>query len=75
MKTRDKIIDTAIRLFNKRGTKAISTNRITAATGISPGNLYYHFRSKQDIIRAIFEQMDAYGVEQYQIILNKYQEQ
>jgi len=72
MKTRDKIIDTAIRLFNARGTKAISTNHIAAATGISPGNLYYHFRNKEDIIRAFFEQMDAYGVEQYQAILNNY---
>ncbi|EKD38117.1 MAG: TetR family transcriptional regulator [uncultured bacterium] len=72
MKTRDKIIDTAIQLFNEQGTKAISTNHIAAATSISPGNLYYHFRNKEDIIRAIFEQMDAYGVEQYQIILDKY---
>jgi AcrR family transcriptional regulator len=72
MKTRDKIIDTAIQLFNEQGTKAISTNHIAATTCISPGNLYYHFRNKEDIIRAIFEQMDAYGVEQYQIILDKY---
>lgn len=72
MKTRDKIIDTAIQLFNEQGTKAISTNHIAAAASISPGNLYYHFRNKEDIIRAIFEQLDAYGVEQYQIILDKY---
>ena len=73
MKTRDKIIDTAIQLFNEQGTKAVSTNHIATAIGISPGNLYYHFRNKEDIIRAIFEQMDAYGLEQYQSILNKYQ--
>ena len=73
MKTRDKIIDTAIQLFNEQGTKAVSTNHIATAVGISPGNLYYHFRNKEDIIRAIFEQMDAYGLEQYQSILNKYQ--
>lgn len=72
MKTRDKIIDIAVQLFNEHGTKAISTNHIAAAAGISPGNLYYHFRNKEDIIRSIFEQMDAYGVEQYQIILNNY---
>ena len=72
MKTRDKIINTAIQLFNEQGTKAVSTNHIASAIGISPGNLYYHFRNKEDIIRAIFEQMDAYGLEQYQIILNKY---
>ena len=73
MKTRDKIIDTAIQLFNEEGTKAVSTNHIASAVGISPGNLYYHFRNKEDIIRAIFEQMDAYGLEQYQLILDKYQ--
>lgn len=73
MKTRDKIINTAIQLFNEQGTKAVSTNHIAIAIGISPGNLYYHFRNKEDIIRAIFEQMDAYGLEQYQGILNTYQ--
>jgi len=73
MKTPDKIIETAIQLFNEQGTKAVTTNHIAAAVGISPGNLYYHFRNKEDIIRAIFEQMDAYGLEQYQIILDKFQ--
>lgn len=72
MKTRDKIIETALQLFNELGTKMVSTNHIAAATGISPGNLYYHFRNKEDIIRAIFEQMDTYGIEQYQLILDKY---
>ena len=53
MKTKDKIIATAINLFNLHGTKAISTNHIAKEMGISPGNLYYHFRSKNDIIRSI----------------------
>jgi len=53
MKTKDKIIATAINLFNIYGTKAISTNHIAKEMGISPGNLYYHFRSKNDIIRSI----------------------
>jgi len=72
MKTRDKIIDIAVTLFNERGTGAVSTNHIAAAAGISPGNLYYHFRNKEDIIRAVFEQMDIYGVKQYQLILDDY---
>lgn len=70
MKTPDKIIDSALRLFNEQGTKAVSTNHIAAAAGISPGNLYYHFRNKEAIIRVIFEQMDAYGMEEYLRIFN-----
>ncbi len=53
MNTKAKIIATAIDLFNIHGTKAISTNHIAKEMGISPGNLYYHFRSKNDIIRSI----------------------
>ena len=53
MKTKDHIIETAIELFNLHGTKSISTNHIAKEMGISPGNLYYHFRSKNDIICSI----------------------
>ncbi len=53
MNTKDKIIATAIKLFNLHGTKAISTNHIAKELSISPGNLYYHFSSKDDIIRSI----------------------
>ena len=59
MNTRDKILDTALTLFNKDGTAAISTNHIAEAAGISPGNLYYHFRNKEEIIRELFERLFA----------------
>ena len=57
MKTRDKIITTAINLFNLHGTKAVSTNHISKEMGISPGNLYYHFSNKNDIIRSIAKKL------------------
>ena len=60
MNTRDRILDAALRLFNQSGTATVSTNHIADALGISPGNLYYHFRNKEAIIRALFEQQFAH---------------
>jgi AcrR family transcriptional regulator len=54
---RERIVDTAIELFNERATGRVSTNHIAQATGISPGNLYYHFRNKEAIIRAIYARL------------------
>ena len=49
MSTKDKIIHTSIELFNRHGERAITTNHIASHMGISPGNLYYHFKNKEDI--------------------------
>ena len=59
MSTREKILDTALTLFNKNGTADVSTNHIAEAAGISPGNLYYHFHNKEEIIRELFERLFA----------------
>ena len=55
MKTRDRIIEASLQLFNEQGERAITTNHIAAHLGMSPGNLYYHFRNKQQIIAELFE--------------------
>ena len=57
MSNRERIIDSALSLFNARGTGAVSTNHIADAAGISPGNLYYHFNNKEAILRALFERL------------------
>ncbi len=59
MKTKARILDAALALFNQQGTAAVSTNHIAEAAGISPGNLYYHYHNKEEIIRAIFERLFA----------------
>jgi len=57
--TKQAILTTAIGLFNDKGTAAVSTNHIAEAMGISPGNLYYHFANKEEIIRHIYQRMVA----------------
>ena len=54
MKTKDRIIDASIELFNSQGERNVTTNHIASHLNISPGNLYYHFRNKEEIIRHIF---------------------
>jgi AcrR family transcriptional regulator len=57
MDTKSAILDAALELFNAQGTGEVTTNHIARAAGISPGNLYYHYRNKAEIIRALFERL------------------
>lgn len=54
IKTRDRILKTSLALFNSEGEAQVSTVDIAAVLGISPGNLYYHFKGKEAIIEALF---------------------
>lgn len=58
-KTQRRIIAAAIDMFNDQGVKAVSVNRIAGHLAISRGNLHYHFRTKEDLIAAIFDQLAA----------------
>ena len=57
--TKDRIASAAVELFNASGVGAVTTNHIAAHLGISPGNLYYHFANKEEIVREAFERMNA----------------
>ncbi len=58
-KTRDRILATALALFNAEGEAQVSTVDIAAVLGISPGNLYYHFKGKEAIIEALFASFET----------------
>jgi AcrR family transcriptional regulator len=57
-RTRERILDLSLRLFNDFGEPNVNTTLISEEMNISPGNLYYHFKNKDDIINCIFQQFE-----------------
>lgn len=55
--TREKIMVTAIDLFNRKGVTNVSTVQLSNELHISPGNLYYYFDNKEHLIRSIWQEM------------------
>lgn len=58
-RTADRIASVTLDLFNRYGEPNVSTTMISAELGISPGNLYYHFPSKDKLVNHLYDQFEA----------------
>lgn len=57
MQTKDRIIQAALQCYNEEGVRTVTTRTIATRLGMSAGNLHYHFKHTEDIIKALFDEM------------------
>ena len=55
--TKEKIVYESLKLFSKKGYNGVSMREIAAAVGIKGASIYNHFKGKQEVFEAIFEEM------------------
>ena len=58
-RTAERILEVTLALFNRFGEPNVSTTLISAELGISPGNLYYHYPAKDELINRLFDRYRA----------------
>jgi AcrR family transcriptional regulator len=58
-RTAERILAVALELFNRFGERNVSTTVISAELGISPGNLYYHYPAKDELINTLFGRFET----------------
>ncbi len=57
-RTAERILEVSLELFNRHGLPNVSTTLISAELSISPGNLYYHYPAKDELINALFDRYE-----------------
>jgi len=58
-RTAERILEVTLELFNRFGEPNVSTTLISAEMGISPGNLYYHYPAKEELINSLFDKYET----------------
>jgi AcrR family transcriptional regulator len=57
-RTAERILEVTLELFNRFGEPNVSTTAISAEMNISPGNLYYHYPAKDELINALVDRYE-----------------
>ncbi len=57
-RTAERILEVTLELFNRFGEPNVSTTLISSEMGISPGNLYYHYPAKDELINTLFDRYE-----------------
>ncbi len=70
-RTRSAIIDAALRLFLEHGYEATTMRAIAAEAGVSVGNAYYYFASKQHLIQAFYDRTQIEHAEASRPVLDR----
>lgn len=58
-RTAQRILEAALELFNRFGEPNVSTTLVAGELNISPGNLYYHYPAKEELINKLYEGYEA----------------
>lgn len=65
---KNEILDVAERMFGTKGFDGTSTSDILNESGIARGTLYYHFKSKEEILDAVINRMMSRLIEKAEVI-------
>lgn len=67
---RDALLEAAREVLHDRGYAALSTREVAAAAGVPLSQIHYHFGSKQGLVLALFEYLDAQLLERQQALFD-----
>ena len=71
-KTRRRILDAAYELFYRKGFNRVGVDEIASASGVTKRSLYYHFKSKDELLASVLELQHELGLARIRKYENRY---